>query len=144
MDGPNRFQVTKTHDPHSGIREGLQGSELLLNSEEMGIGDILDVELEFHYKGGPMVADLFLAVRHPDGVIRFLPNFEEYAVPFSIHIEFREDRVPLRFKILEQRLDASPVGDYHICAALFESDANPNLLSNCYWSANKTMKLKEE
>ncbi len=144
MDGPNRFQVTKTHDPHSIIREKLQGSALLLNNEEMGIGDILDVELEFHFKGGPMVADLFVGVRQPDGVIRFLPNYEEYAVPFSMHIEFSENRDTLKFKILEQRLDASSVGDYHICAALFEIYSNPNLLSNCYWSASKTVKLKEK
>lgn len=142
MDGPNRFQVTKTHDPHFAIREGLQGSDLLLTNEETGSGCVLDVELEFHYKGGHMVADLFLAVRHPDGGIRFLPNGEEYAVPFSTHIEFREDKVPLRFEVLKQRLDSTIAGDYHICAALFERNSNPNLLSNCYWSANKTVELK--
>lgn len=142
MEGPNRFQVTKTHDPHSVIRERLHGSELLVNNEEMQIGDTLEVKLEFHYTGEPIFADLFVGIRYPDGVIRFLPNFEEYAVPFSTHIEFREDKVPLRFKVLKQHLDSATIGDYHICAALFERDSNPNLLSNCYWSASKTVKLK--
>ena len=48
-----------------------------------------------------MVADIFVGVRHSDEVVRFLPNFEEYAVLFSTHIEFREDKVPLRFKVLK-------------------------------------------
>lgn len=142
MNGPNRFQVTKTDDPHLVIREKLQGTELLVKNEETKIGDILNVELEFHFKGGPMVADLFVGIRYPDGVIRFLPNFEEYAVPFWAHIEFREDKAPLRFEVLKQRLDSTIAGDYHICAALFERNSNPNLLSNCYWSANKTVELK--
>jgi hypothetical protein len=55
----------------------------------MQISDVMEVSLEFYYKGEPMVADLFVGVRHSDGVIRFLPNFEEYAVLFSTHIKFR-------------------------------------------------------
>jgi hypothetical protein len=143
MEGSNRFQVAKTHDPHSSIRERLHGSELLVNKEEMQIGDRLEVKVEFHYKGGPMIADLFVGISFPDGMIHFLPNYEEYAVPFSMHIEFSDNRLPLSFKFLEQHLDALPAGDYHICAALFERDSNPNLLSNCYWSASKIVKLKQ-
>ena len=139
MQGPNSFKKTGTHDPHAWVRERFQRSELRANYNEMWAGGTLEVSLEFYYRGEPMVADLFVGLYHPDRRICFLPNYEDYAVPFMSGIEFSEDRVPLQFKVFEHCLDALQVaGDYQICAALFESNSNPNLVSNCYWSASKT------
>lgn len=42
-----------------------------------------------------MVSEFFVGVCHSDGVIRLLSDFNGYAVPFSMHIDFREDKVPL-------------------------------------------------
>lgn len=42
-----------------------------------------------------MVSEFFVGVCHSDGVIRLLSDFNGYAVPFSTHIDFREDKVPL-------------------------------------------------
>jgi hypothetical protein len=143
IQGPNSFKKTGTHDPHAWVRERLQWSELRVNYNEMWAGGTLEVSLEFSYRGEPMVADLFVGLCHPDRRIRFLPHDEDYAIPFRSGVEFREDRVPLRFKVFEQCLDAiQAVGDYQICAALFESNSNPNLASNCYWSASKTFNVK--
>ncbi len=142
MKGPNSFKATGTHDPHSQAREQLQRSELRVNRKVVQPGDILEVNLDFHYKGEPMVADLFVGIRSPDDVIYFLPNFEEYAVPFRSDIEFSEDQAPQAVKILAEPVDVFQIaGEYQICTALFESGSNPNLLSNCYWSANKTIIL---
>ena len=143
MQGPNSFKETGTHDPHAWVRERLQGSELRVNCNEVWAGDMLEVSLEFYYRGEPMVADLFVGLCHPDRRIRFLPNYEDYAVPFRSDVEFSEDRVPLRFNVFEQCLDAlQAAGDYQICAALFERNSNPNLVSNCYWSASKFFNVK--
>lgn len=142
MRGPSRFERTGKHDPHAWLRERLQRSGLQVNRNEVRSGDILDVSLEFYYQGDPMIADLFIGIRYPEGEIRFLPYFEEYAMPFLSSVMFSEDRIPLRFNLLHQRLDAWPAGgEYLICAALFERNSNPNLLSNCYWSATQTVKL---
>jgi hypothetical protein len=145
MEGPNSFKATGTHNPHAKIREWLSGSKLEVNPNELRTGDKLKVNLKFHYQGEPMVADLFVGVCYPDGVIHFLPDFEEYAVPFKYGVEFSENRVPLRLKVFEQGIDSFPaVGEYHICAALFEHESNPNLLSNCYWSDNKMVHVNAQ
>jgi radical SAM protein with 4Fe4S-binding SPASM domain len=142
MEGPSSFKTTGSHDPHAEARVRLQHSELQVNCNGLRTGDTLEVNLEFYYQGEPLVSDLFVGIRHPDGVIRFLPDFEDYAVPFKSFVRFSEDRVPLRFKVVEERIDCSQTeGKYEICAALFQHDSNPNLLSNCYWSSTKPFNI---
>jgi len=143
MRGSNSFKATGTHDPHAWVRERLQRSELRV--DETRAGDTLEVSLEFHYQGAPMVADLFVGIWHPDHGIRFLPNYEDYAIPFRSCVEFSEECMPLRFKVCEQRLATlQTIGDYQICAALFENNSNPNLVSNCYWSMSKTFHTQDK
>jgi hypothetical protein len=140
MEGPNRFKATGTHDPHARIRERLQGSALRINKDEVRIGDSLEVSLELRYQGEPIVVDLFVGVRYPDGEIRFPPEFEGYPVPFKSSVNFDGERLPLIFSVFDPCvIPFHAAGEYQICAALFETDSNPNLLSNCYWSANKAI-----
>jgi hypothetical protein len=139
MDGPNSFRATATHDPHAQLREQLAGSALLVSGGTGG-GDPIRASLEFRFQGNRLSADLFVGVRHPDGVIRFLPNSETYAVPMLTGIALSEKESSMQLDLLPDgagRFRAA--GDYEICAALFERDSNPNLLSNCYWSASCTI-----
>lgn len=141
MEGPHSFRVTGTHDPHARVRESLQGSELRVNRDESETGNTVEVSLEFCCRGEPVLADILVAIRYPDGSIRFLPDLVEYAMPFRTCIELREDQVPLQVNILGQGMDCFQVeGDYEICAALIESGSDPNLLSNVYWSESKMIK----
>lgn len=142
MEGSNSLKATGTHDPHAQVRERLQGSELRVNCDDFQIGVSPDVSLEFSYRGEPLMVDLFVGIRCPESVIRFLPGFEEYPVPLVSYIEFSQDRSPLQFRLLEQAAACfQAAGEYQICAALFVSGSNPNLLSNCYWSQSKTIVL---
>jgi hypothetical protein len=142
MEGSYSYKVTKKHDPHRCVRELFHGSKLQVNHEEVLIGDILKVSLEFHYLGDSIVADLFVGIRYPDGVVRFLPNYEEYAVPFRTNCEFNKEQNSREFKVFEQTVNSLPSGCYQICSALFVNYSNPNLISNCYWSANKTVNIQ--
>jgi hypothetical protein len=143
MKGPYRFELTKTQDPHAGIRGRFQGSELRVTRRDVGAGERLEVDIVFYYRGKPMTADLFVCVRYPDRTLRFLPTLEKYAVPFMT-VEFVAAPGPLEVGVFERPLDSfKSTGDYEICAALFEANSNPNLLTNCYWSANKTISTGE-
>jgi len=140
MEGPHGFKVSGTHDPHRQIREQLTGTELQVDCVVTHAGDAFNIAVEFHYQGQPFTADLFIGVLYPDGAIHFLPGMEEYAVPFVPALDLRADGSQQRVSIGPQysaRLSAA--GEYGICAALFAVDSNPNLLSNCFWSDNKSV-----
>jgi hypothetical protein len=140
MEGSHGFRATGTHDPHAQARKRLQRSELRVYPSDLRAGDSLEVSLEFFYQGGPLLVDLFVGIRCPDGVVRFLPDFEEYPEPLMTYCEFIEDRSPMRFNVIDQIPNCfKAAGKYQICAALFESGSNPNLVSNCYWSETKTI-----
>ncbi len=138
MEGHNRFKVTGTHDPHLHVRQRLQGSELRVSSDHLQTREVIEVSVDLHCQGAPIVADLFVAIHPPDGVSRFFPNGEEYAVPCLADVKLCEDRTPLRLDALVPGDRLQITGNYQICAALFERGSNPNLLSNCYWSAVST------
>jgi hypothetical protein len=121
---PHGFQVTGTHDPHAAIRERLRGTCLRLD------GDI--VALDICYRGDSMRADVFAAVQLADGRIRFLPSFEEFAIPIAYRLELSEDRAPFRVE-LAALSELGQAAD-RVNAALFVSGADPNRRSNCYWS----------
>lgn len=142
MGGQNSFKATGTHDPHKQVRERLQRSELQVNHKTVKPGDTLGVNLAIHCTGIPLVADLFIGIRCPDGAMHFLPNFEEYAVPFMSYMELNEDQAPQQIEVLAEPVDFfQAAGEYQICTSLFESGSNPNLQSNCYWSATTTIVL---
>lgn len=140
MDGPNSFRATGTHDPHAQLREQLQESALRVGGAAGPGADPVRASLELRFRGRRLSADLFVAVRHPDGAIRFLPGSEAFAMPLRTGIELSEAESSLQLDLVPEgagRFRAP--GDYEICAALFERDSNPNLLSNCYWSASGTI-----
>jgi hypothetical protein len=120
---PYGFHNTGTHDPHALIRERLCGTGLRYN------GDASECLLEVRYQGEPLRADIFAAVQDSAGVFRFLPSFDEFAVPMESEVMLQEDHSPLRFQLQLPTCSAR-----RISVALFVSGSNPNLLSNCYWS----------
>lgn len=143
MEGPHRFKRTGTHDPHRRIREQLAGTTLVMSRDTVRIGGQLNVALQVRYRGEPLAADLFVGIVAPDGTIRFLPEFEDYAVPLSMSLELNGTEDSREILLFDRRVDMfGPPGVYEFCAALFERDSNPNLLSNCYWAAPRAVKVK--
>src|SRR4029077_17551580 len=85
--GPYRFEVTGTYDPHAEVRERLQGSEIRISADKLLVGGTLELTVQLRYQGDPVTADLFIAVRPPDGVDRFLPDMATFAVPFQTDLQ---------------------------------------------------------
>jgi hypothetical protein len=139
MEGRNRFAASGTHDPHRQLRERLEGSKIEVHGDHPRIGKTLELSVDLKWRGEPSNADLFIAISRPDGQFCFLPTNEEFPLPFLCVVGLAESGTPLRF---DARASAScfPVaGNYQLCAALFETNSNPNLLSNCYWSETRTL-----
>ena len=133
MEGPSGPKKTGTQDPHKEIRERLKGSELKISPPgEKGGTPAISVNLRI--EGGSLSADLFVAMTLPNGTTVFLPGEEDYALPFQTWLTLKPEE-PRDIQVLapERKLDLS--GEYQVCAALFHCSQNPNLLSNCYWSA---------
>ena len=137
MEGYNRFEVSGSHDPHQHVRERLQGSGIRMKGTNLQAGDTAEVRIELCYRGALVLADLFIAIQPPNGANRFLPNCEEYAVPFLAEVGLNEHGSPLQLVSSVSGEHLKTAGKYQICAALFQRDSNPNLLSNCYWSDSK-------
>lgn len=139
MDGPNGFRATGNSDPHQAIRERLAGSVIRLTAAAKGT--LPGVTIDFRVKEAPVKADLFVALTGPDGKTVFLPDSEDYAVPFKCWLELCPQDEPQSIEISQPRSGAVP-GNYKLCAALFDCSQNPNLLSNCYWSSVAEMSVK--
>jgi hypothetical protein len=139
MEGRYSFRATGTQDPHATLRERLQGTALQVIRHGGSMEALVDVDLEIRYQGQPILTDVFVAIRSPDGSLRFLPDFDDYATPFFPYLELHEERSPLHLEVLRQgTFDA---GESQVCAALFASGSNPNLVSNCYWSEIESILL---
>jgi radical SAM protein with 4Fe4S-binding SPASM domain len=123
-----------TADRYRHIRESLEGSSISVANRGLRVGDEIELNIILQYHGVPLRADLFIAVRAPDGVHRFLPDAEDFAVPSQQAIELRDAQAPIRFSVRGSAECLPTAGAYDICAALFAQDSNPNLRSNCYWS----------
>jgi hypothetical protein len=132
MEGHHSFERTGTHDHHASIRARLQNSEVQVvgrNSDRIGLN------IEFKCEGQqPVIADLFIAIRVPNGTCYFLPDAVEYPTPFRCAIELNAAKTPLRLTATSPPEYLKLSGDYEFCVALFEKESNPNLISNCYWS----------
>jgi hypothetical protein len=124
-------------DP-AAVRERLCDVELQAFVQRRGKETVLRLSLAYSYSGGPLTADLFAGIRCADGLVRFLPNQEEFPVPFACALPLLEHgesswELPLSFEA------ASGGSEYALCIALFEKDSNPNLPSNCYWGDCRTV-----
>ena len=145
MNGIDRSRMGGDMDPRAQARDALQQSTLLVNRIVIGDDALLQAEVNLHSSGPPLECDLYVAVPHPDGSIRFLPDLEEYAIPYSSPIRLRQAAESLRITVFQQQLGSFQLtGEYLICAALFENESNPNLLANCYWSSAKPFTLTQE
>ncbi len=143
MDGPHRYERTGTHDPHCAIRERFAGTKLVMSRQSLRLGGTLKIVLQVRYQGEPVSADLFVGIETPQGVSRFLPDGDDYAVPFFTALELGEIDQSREILLLKGRVDLFDVpGRYEVCAALFEPDSNPTVPSNCYWADSVVMTVK--
>lgn len=128
--GLNSFERTGTHDPHRDTRKKLEGSSIeVLNGSE----GKLDITLR--YRGDPIACDLFVALQTPDNICRFLPDGSEFPVPLRFALQLTEAQTPMHLATTAPRGCLQRPGRYEYCVALFEKESDPNILSNCYWSA---------
>lgn len=139
MLGPNAREVAVHEDPHKDIRQRLSGSVIKLATSEKG--QMPSIALELKVKGAPVKADIFVAVTAPDGTLAFLPGNESFAIPFRCQVELREQAEPVEILVSKARGGIGITGHYSICAALFQCKQNPNILSNCYWSARSEFNI---
>ena len=143
MEGPHRFKRTGTHDPHREIRQRLDGSEFSVNRRSVRVGGKLTITVTLRMRGEPLAVDLFVSLRSPGGALRFLPTFEDYALPYRRSLQLGGRGGTIKVIVLDRRLEeTTPLGDYEVCAALFDPDSNPNLLSNCFWAASETFTVE--
>lgn len=115
--------------------DNMSDSALRLERHHLKAGDTVELHVRLQCRGGPFSSDLFIALEQPNGLCRFLPDYEEYAVPFCSDVVLQEDvatEVDARGRV------AGP-GKYRICAALFEAASDPNQIANCYWSHIETV-----
>ncbi len=133
MEGKHSFRFTGTDDPHAAVRSQFGGSEWHIQPVEFGADNSLEGGIKFHHRGPAVEADLFVAIRYPNGSILFFPDLDEFPVPYRHHFQFEEHQSPVFVEI--PLVPLRQPGSYAICAALFEKDSNPNLISNCYWSS---------
>ena len=137
MEGALARMLSGAPDPAT-VRERLCDVQLQAFVHRRGKETVLRLSLAFGYCGDPLTADLFAGVRCADGLVRFLPNQEEYPVPFACALPLQVGgetswELPLGVDA------ASGVHEYALCIAMFEKDSNPNLPSNCYWSDCRTV-----
>jgi hypothetical protein len=123
-------EVPQTHH----LAEALSGSDLEIDENSLRLAGPLEVRVNLRFAGKSAKADLFVGVKQPDGLIRFLPGCDAYAVPCRTDIRLDADAdLSLVVRDQTQSCLAMP-GKYLVCAALFESGSDPNRASNCYWS----------
>jgi hypothetical protein len=130
LQGNNNSTSAATHDPHLNTRTELGDSSIEILTASDGK---LDVKLQ--YRGASLACDLFVALQTPDGSCHFLPDGVEYPVPLRTALELTEANDRLHFVMTAPRKYLQRSGAYQYYVALFEKDSNPNIWSNCYWSA---------
>lgn len=142
MDGPS---AKLGPDPHEHVREALGGSALAVVASPLPDGgERITANIDLRFTGDPLTADLVVAVAGPEG-LRFLPGFDDYAVPFQQAIALTAEATehPIRLTLWSgDSAVLGPAGEYEFCAALFEVESNPNLLSNCFWSQSRTVTVQ--
>ena len=108
-------------------------------------GETLQVVLEMvPLEGKPVFADVLVAICPPDGPPAFLPAGCEYPLPFATDVCLGgTDSGAFTCKVFDRVFSTStPGGRYTFCVALFEATADPNLLTNCYWSNTATFDVE--
>lgn len=169
MEGMHGLRKSGAEDPRRIIREGLRGSGLRMSGDRLRIGDHLRLELVVksltqalatHYyqtliedmkpdlfvKSSlpPLTADLFVCLRSAEGAVRFLPSGEDFAVPFEISLPLTGSSDFIRVPLWDGPIEGVTVGKYEICAALFETESNPNLVSNCFWATSRNLTVNPQ
>jgi iron-sulfur cluster protein len=124
------------------VKERLCGSALSLSTDTVGAGETLGIAINLRWRGAPLSADLFIALRRDDGLCLFLPDYDDYAVPFATVVELSEAGGPLRIEAqADTKFIRGPCA-FKVCAALFRTGSTPHLVSNCYWSQTNVVRAK--
>jgi len=141
MEGRDGLARTEAADARNQIRLALEGSELSVRRGQGTNGDQLAAVIQLTSAPTSLSADLFVCLRGPDGAIRFLPSLDDYPVPVETSLVLAETPGNIRIPVCDGPVEGLTAGAYEICAALFEVDSNPTLLSNCYWAARVIVTL---
>lgn len=131
MEGSFARMFAGTADPQE-VRAHLSAVSVDARHAQTPDAMMLRVTLGMRYDGPELTADAFAGVRQADGIVRFLPNYEEFPVPFACGLPLTERERTWEFVMSDGAEVAAPT--YELCIALFEKDSNPHLASNCYWS----------
>jgi hypothetical protein len=124
------------------VKERLRRSALSLSTDTVDIGETFGIAINLNWLGAPFFADLFVALARDDGLCLFLPDYDDYAVPFATEVELSEADGPLRIEAqADTKFIESPCA-FKVCVALFRTGSNPHLVSNCYWCQTTVMKAK--
>ena len=124
------------------LAEALSQSNLEIDKDSLRLDGQLEVRLNLNSAGKSTKADLFVGVKQPNGIVRFLPRCDTYAAPCMTDILLDADAgISLVVRDRTQSYLAMP-GDYLVCAALFECGSDPNRASNCYWSRATPIKIQ--
>jgi len=124
------------------VKECLRGSALSLSSDTVDFAETLEIAINLRWRGAPLLADLFIAVRRDDGLCLFLPDYDDYAVPFATDVELSEAGGPLRIEVQAHTKFIKNPCAFKVCAALFRTGSNPHLVANCYWSQTNVVTAK--
>lgn len=159
------FRRSGAEGPRMAIRENLRGSGLRMSGNCLRMGEPLKLDLVVksltpalatHYYEQlvkhlkldliveslpPLTADLFVCLRSPSGAVRFLPSGEDYAVPFEISLSLTGSSEFILVPLWDGPIEGLTIGDYEICAALFETESNPNSLLNCLWATSMDLRI---
>jgi hypothetical protein len=138
MEGDYGYRKTSTSHPHAEIYPRFAGSLLRLSDSLHSVGEI-SLNLDLQYNGPPLMADLFVSLKSEGGALRFLPECEEFAVPWAARVSLETGA--LQVTLWTGRTINWGVGQHEVCVAWFVADSNPNLLANCYWSQVETFQI---
>lgn len=143
MEGAYSARLAGSDDPHAETRRGFARSRVR-RGPPASSDSAPSIALELHYEGVPLCADLYLAVRGGDRVIRFLPRLEEVPFPYLVGVRLPSD-LPVSIGWPEKgEVLAWPGEMLDVCGAVFESGSHPNIASNCYWSTTVQLRAEDE
>ena len=123
------------------LRRLLQETTINVSPSQVKPGEAVTVSLNLQFSGYNVPADLYLAIRYPDGVIRFLPNGDTSAAPILTLTLSRDliSKGPIEFELPSN--DQTPLGRFDVGAALFVNGHSPGMMSNCYWAATQSFEV---
>ncbi|MBL8753556.1 MAG: SPASM domain-containing protein [Planctomycetes bacterium] len=119
----------------------LAGTRCLL-PERVRRGDRLRVRLDLRYSGEPGRVDVFVCRQDGNGVLRFLPDGQDFPVPALFDQGLAAPGATM--DLADVAVDGSFAdGRHQVCVALFLPDSDPNLQNHCFWSTTADVTVSD-